>query len=364
MSITLNSNRIYNALNNMIISQYVFADNIKGNSEALVNKARVDGTLFGDQKIYYSTDCLESQAWGADSEAENLLKLHRPKAAEVQAITLDVFRMIPVTVDNYLTKQAWMDEGSFGSFTSVTLGWLGDTKRIYDKKTYNAFIGTAETNVGKQEVTITLPANPTTKDDYAMRAMLIAKGMEDLIDDLEDANRSYNDYGHLRESDGNQLEIVINSKYANEIKKIDLPTIFHDAGLETVSTKLHYKFFGTVATSNGTTDASNTTIRSMIEKDYGSGASKVHVLPGDLLPNSTNYTKGEVYTEDDSIIFKIYGKLPPYMSAFEVQTVFFNPRSLTESHFLIFGRNTLQYLKNYPCITVRETNPVVADGEN
>ena len=95
----LNSNEIFGALYNMIISQQVFADNIKGTKSTLVDMARVDGSMYGDTKLYYSTDALKSYAWGADAEAANLLKLYRPKAPECQAIELNVFRQIPLTVD-------------------------------------------------------------------------------------------------------------------------------------------------------------------------------------------------------------------------------------------------------------------------
>ena len=50
---------------------------------------------------------------------------------------------------------------------------------------------------------------------------------------------------------------------------------------------------------------------------------------------------------------KVYVKLPPYMSAFEVGTSFFNPRSLTENNYLTFGHNTLEYYKAYPLVTVK-----------
>lgn len=43
----LNPNEIFGALYNMIISQQVFSDNIKGTYSELVDKARVDGTLYG-----------------------------------------------------------------------------------------------------------------------------------------------------------------------------------------------------------------------------------------------------------------------------------------------------------------------------
>ena len=128
----LKSNAIFAALYNMIISQQVFADNIAGTNSALVEMSRVNGGLYGDTKLYYASDALKSSAWGNDAEAENLLALHRPKAPECQAITIDTYRQISLTVDNYLTKQAWATEGAFSQFNSVMLGWIGETKRIYD----------------------------------------------------------------------------------------------------------------------------------------------------------------------------------------------------------------------------------------
>ena len=78
----LNPNKIFAALFNMIISQQVFSDNIKGTFSKLVDSARTDGTLYGDTKIYYATDVLKSYEWGADAEAANLLKLYRPRFLE------------------------------------------------------------------------------------------------------------------------------------------------------------------------------------------------------------------------------------------------------------------------------------------
>ena len=107
---TLNSNEVFAAIYNMIISQQVFADNIYETKETLADMSRVDGSLYGDTKLYYSTDVLKSFEWTGDAEAHNLLKLHRPEAPECQAITIDTFRMIPLTVDNYLSKRAFATE--------------------------------------------------------------------------------------------------------------------------------------------------------------------------------------------------------------------------------------------------------------
>lgn len=349
----LRSNEIFAALYNMIISQEVFADNIYDTKASLVDMSRVDGGLYGDTKLYYATDVLSSAPWGNDAEAANLLKLYRPKAPEVQAIHLDVFRQISLTVDDYLSKRAWSTEGAFSSFNSVMLGWIRDTKRVYDSTLFNAYVGTAESTVGKQSIEITLPIVTGNAEAQArMQAGAIAAKMADILVELEDVTRDYNDYGNLRSYSGDSLIAVWNSEKLNEIKKIDLPTIFHKDGLidKMGEYTLPARYFGKVNASAGTTTATNTTVRSLVEKDFGT----THCFPGDLLPNSTAYGANETYTQDDTILFKIMHKRSvPYMSAFEVGTSFFNPKSLTENHYLTWGHNTLEYLKNYPFITVR-----------
>lgn len=367
----LNSNEIFAAIYNMIISQQVFADNIYETKSTLADMSRVDGSLYGDTKLYYSTDVLKSFEWTGDAEAQNLLKLHRPEAPECQAITIDTFRMIPLTVDNYLSKRAWGTEGAFSAFNSQMLGWMRDTKRVYDATMFNSFVGTTSSLEGKQNKTITLPAEPdgTEVDTEAYNrvvAQTLATEMADLIVDLEDVSRDYNDYGNLRSFSADDLVFVWNAEQVNKIKKLDLPTIFHKEGLidKFAEHTLPARYFGNVKTSGGTTGDNNKTIRSLIEKDYNTVEPdkagynpKKHVFPGDLLPNKTAYNANEVYEEDATIVCKIYHKDSiPFMTAFETGTEFFNPRSLTETHYLIWGYNGLEYLKNYPFITVKAVN--------
>ena len=166
----LNPNEIFSSIFNMIISQQVNASNVKEGFSSLVNKARTDGGLYGDTKLYYDTDVLKSHAWGGDTEASNLLSLDRPKDPECQAISLNVFRQIRVTVDYYLSKRAWKDEGAFAQFNSVTLGWLRETKKVYDQTTYNAFIGTAVSSVqADKEITLSgITAVATTADEESL----------------------------------------------------------------------------------------------------------------------------------------------------------------------------------------------------
>ena len=390
---SLRSNEIFSAIYNMIISQEVFADNINKN-QTLVDEARVDGGLYGDQKLYYSTDVLKSAAWGNDSEASNLLTLYRPAAPACQAIVLDQFRQIAVTVDNYLSKRAFADEGAFSSFNSVVLGWVRDTKKVYDGTLYNVFIGTTATSTGKQTISVDLGTgsghplyNLTGVEKEQMEAMLIAQALADLMVEMGDYSRDFNDNQFLRSYSEDQIKVVWNSKYVNKIRKIDLPTIFHKDGLmdKFEEKVLPARYFGTLITSSNISSYSaanpttgkpidsddgaytpgvnhaNGCIRSAVEKVVTVSATTYHVFPGDEIPagativaSTGDFVPGEVYIAQDDVICKVLVKLPPYMSAFEVGTSFFNPKSLTETHYLTFGYNTLEYLKNYPFITVKK----------
>lgn len=404
--VKINSNLIFGALFNLLISQQVFADNIKGTYSELVDNAKVDGTLYGDTKAYYSTDVLRSRPFLGDAEAANLLSVNRPKAPEVQYISLDVFRQIDITVDNYLSKQAWADEGTFSSFNSVILGWIRETKKVYDTTTYNSFIGTTQSATqGAHSIDVsTATSGLTGLEAKRMEALTIAQDMADLIDDMKDTTRSYNDYGFLRSYNEDDLKIVISTNFANAITKLDLPTVYNKEGVDITKMckKIPARYFGTLLTSSNlktyatgtaysagdfiydatgvkvykvTADiaaASNTAltdvtkteqvVRAAIEKTYTiSTTDDTHVFAGDVLPTGTtigtsqDMDYGEVYAEDNTKVGVIMHKgSVPYMSAFEVGTSFFNPRSLTDNHYLTFGHNTLAYLKEYPFLVIKK----------
>lgn len=384
---TLNTNAIFALIYNMIISQQVFADNLQEH-QTLVDEARVDGGLYGDQKLYYATDVLKSRKWLGDAEAANLLNINRPASPACQTIVLNVFRQIDITVDEYLSKQAWGNEGVFSEFIAVTLGWTRETKKVYDGTLYNAFIGTDQSSTGKQLATVDVTAavgSATGEEANRLEAMAIGQALADTIVDMGDYTRSYNDYEYLRSVSKGSLKIVWNSKYLNKIRYVDLPTIFHNDFMPKLEEKvLPSRYWGVVITSDnksaysdstpaagkpidsddntyvpGTNNA-NGTLRSMVEKEVTVSGTKYHVFPGDEIPAgstivaSGTFELGEVYYEDSSILFKIYVKLPPYMSAFEVGTSFFNARSLTTNHYLTWGHNALEHLSNYPVFTARK----------
>lgn len=352
----LNVNEVYSDLFNVIIRHVVFSDNISSAGETLLDKSRIDGSLYGDTVLYTSFDIGGTYEWLGDAEAANLLDVNRNETEVTQKITLDKFRQINLTLDNYLSKRAWKDENAFSQFNSALLQSINDTKRVHDATMFNTFIGTEETSTGAQQVSISVGAAPAsgqaeTEAYNRLVAQKIAQKVADLMVGIEDVSRDYNDYGYVRSYSKGDMIAVWNSEWVNKINKLDLPMIFHNDGL--IDKKAEYvlpaRYFGTVNAGAGTGDG---TVRYLEETTV---AGKVYNA-GDLVPTGTAYGANETYTPDSTIAFKIMHKdSVPFMSGFSTATEFWNPRALLSNHYLTWGYNSLAHLAQYPFITVRVT---------
>jgi hypothetical protein len=361
----------------MLIFTEVLSTNLYKSRDELVEMAKREGGLYGDQGRYISTDCPTLYDWAGHTQAEanNLLKLFYGPNPESQQFVIDVFKIVPLTVDQYLSKRAFADEYSFSSFTSTMLSWISEVKNIYEKTTFLSYIGTTRAEGENQNVKVQLPAEPaagasqTDMEAYErIVAQTIAKEMADLIVDIEDVNRDFNDLEHLHSYNINDFVFVWNSEWVNRINKLDVPTIFNKEGL--IDKFAEYvrpaKFFGDV---NGDAQGAGIGERSRIAKDFNlrtvNGVveqipmndptydKKKLVFGGDLIPSGVMLDAGESYTENPNIICKIYHKKSvPMLVAFSTMTDFYNGSSLTNTHRLIFGHSTLDYVKDLPFITV------------
>ena len=374
----LNANEIYQFVFNMIISQTVHTGNIKGTYGSLAERFKVDGTMFGDTKLFYATNVLSSRPWTGDAEASNLLALKRAPSPKCQAIQINQARIIELTVDNYLTKRAWSTPDAFSTFNGAMIAWMADTKRVYESRLINTFVGNTVSQAARATITVDLTtaagSASTEEESRRLQAQEIAKDVADLLVDLKDTTEDFNDYGFLRSYNEDDFYYVFNSKYVNQITKLDLPTIFHKDGLvdKMGNDVLPTRYFGRAVASgdkgsdkmigsDGTYDNTKGTIRSLVEKDFKISSTDYHVFPGDKIPNGAtiksqgNFEEAEVYVEDDTVIAKIIHKeAVPFMGAFETNTSFFNPISLTDTKYLIWMYSEPEYLKDLPFLTLKK----------
>lgn len=384
--IKLNQNKINAALFNMIISQQIFDSGVA--STELADRFRVDGTLYGDTKLYHSFDIGSPEDWLDDAEAADLLKTNRNKSGKTQSITMGVYKLISITTDQYLSKQAFMREGSFAEYIGFLKGSLRKIKRVYDRSLINNKIGSLTPSTAKCDLSITTPKGATTEETNRLKAQTIAKEIVVLKADLEDNSREYNKLNYLRSYPAGDFIAVWNVKQHAEITKLDLPTIFHnDVGADGQFTEydLPEKWFGVPATADYTLTASADNSKRIMESGWydvsGTAVAlvskptekTVFLWAGDAIPykgqvyqdyvrgvsvtvQSTTVPKELYYNVDGSIAFMLIHKNAlPFMSGFEVGTEFFNQRSLTNNNYLIFGHNNLEFIEEYPRIRVKVT---------
>ena len=388
-TITLNQNKITAALSNMIISQQIFDNKVA--STELADRFRVDGTLFGDTKLYHSFDIGSPEDWLDDEEAPNLLALNRNKSGKTQSITMGVYKMIYITTDQYLSKQAFMREGTFAEYTSFLKGSLRKIKRVYDRSLINNKIGTLKPSTKRCDINIVTPVGDTKEETNRLEAQTIASEIVVLKADLEDNNRDFNALGYLRSYPADEFMAVWNVKQHAKITKLDLPTIFHkdineDGGFKQYD--LPEKWFGEMATEeltlseeapasvtnriavSGWYDVVNNDEVTLISKPTNDA---IFLWAGDAVPYvgqeyndevrrvkvtvvSTKIAAEYYYTVDPTIAFMLIHKSAlPFMSGFETATEFWNARSLTTNNYLIFGHNNLEFIEEYPRIRIRVT---------
>jgi len=356
----LNTNELYNAIFNMIISQRIFDTPVA--EPSLANRLKVDGTLYGDTKTYYSMDIGACYDWGNDAEAPKLLELNRNNTQQVQKITLDRFKQANITVDNYLSKRAWGSEGVFGQFNGVLTASIGQVKKVFENGYINTFIGTnrsdkALCNIEVDRSDIVVPTTTVEMEATArISGQRISKAIADLFVQLRDNSRDFNEYGFLRAYDPAELLVVWNAEAKNTITHLDLPMIFNNGTVQPIAgMEMPSKYFGDAIKVAGTSTGVQRAIK---ERIYYTDAINGTIAPmyirgGELLPTGYKYDVDEAYTPDPTVVAKIISvEGNPFMSSMEVGTAFFNARSLTENHYLTWGFNTMQNLKEKPLITI------------
>lgn len=375
----LNANHIQSALFNMIIAQDIIGGSIHANYN-LVDKAKEQAGLYGDTVLKIDTPVLTPVDWSQDSaDAVNLLALDRPGAPKTQAITIDVFKQVRLTKDDYMSKQAFGTEGAFAAYQSVLDSRLSKSKETYLNKTYNVFVGTT---AGQVTTSIDVDADSQTLGQN------VAYGLTMLVDDMKDYNTKYTANGFERAFSDADIHIIWNNKYINQVRKIDTPVLYNAGVVNEVfkGDVLPAKYFGTVITSDNVSDFSaatpttgkpidsdtgaytpgsnnaNGTIRAAkdLYKPFGTAGATVYIPAGAEIPanktigaSSTDFLYGEVYIEQADIICKVYTKLPPVLEAFSVGTNFFNAKNLSTNMYLTFGHNTLVPLDSEAIVTVK-----------
>lgn len=360
---TLNTNEWFNNLYNAYLLVKTIADGLSGMDNGLASEFKADADLYHDKFVYTDVNVLDLRDF--DPTDTNVLAPEQKGEVKQQKIVINEAKQIGFTAGNWLEKRAWQDAGSYGQFESVLDAQVGETRRLYEHLMVKAAIGTMESSIGKQQRTVTLP---TVEGDVEatnrLQGQTVAEDLANLFVEMEDPSTEYTDNGYWKSYKPSDFVVIWNAQFKNKILKLDMPTIFDNAGLKAdfegrvVPAKWFGKANGVSVTSTGT---SNTKIYALEEMDIeDTDGKKYHVKPGVLLPAKVTLVESGAikvpsYTVDPSIIYKVIHKEGvKYLTTIETSTEFFNSKNLTRNRYLTFAFAKPEYLMGYPIVTVRK----------
>lgn len=374
---TLNSNEIYNALFNIrILFQKLAPQTIRRDEiVSLLDKAT---GMYGDTGVVQGMDIQGTYNFGMDAEAASLLAINRNKTQKVEKYTIDQWRQTDVTNDAYISKRAFLDEGTFAMFNGYIVGTLSKAMDAFENGFVKSSVGTYNSPVTGCNITVDLPELDGTEATERRRAALLKKAILDLKADLKDNQRKYNGYGFYSSYDWEDFTPVFNTKYLNEINALALHQTFNPEYIsQTSGRNWTPKWFGTVKETGGTTETTanggNKTIYSLVEINSDETTNfpltalqhtngVYRIFPGDLLPDEFKYGDGEAYEVDSKVIAKVFApEYVYYMTGYQQGESFYNPRSATTNHYLRKGFSPVQVSKFRPFITIKENTMVNND---
>ena len=321
---TLNTNELYESLANMIINQEVFSDNIGNVNNSLLNAALEDVGQYGDTVLRYSADILQTNDLDMNTlleEGGNLLSTDPGPDPYCQSFTIDKMKQIRLTTLPFLAKRAFATEGAYSQFNDVMKQSIIDTKNVSLNSDFNAFIGTAGTGLHPdtgsaygQKVLCSLSADTPN-------ALAIAKKVADIITELTEPSRDWNDLKFMRSYKKEDIIIVWNADWVNTLTKEQLPVIYHNEVFDKLTKfVLPGKYFGDINDGGDLSTANSE--RALFENtfvDKDNPQKKYHLLAGELLPANINYDGNTTYKANNLYVCKIFIKLPPvYTSLGEI----------------------------------------------
>ncbi|MDD3883257.1 MAG: hypothetical protein PHI27_13595 [Eubacteriales bacterium] len=370
----LNTNEIYNALFNLrILFQKLAPQTVKRDEiVSLLDKAT---GMYGDTGVVQGMDIQGTYDFGMDAEAVNLLAINRNKTQKVEKFVINKWRQTDVTNDAYISKRAFLDEGTFAIFNGYIVGTLSQAMDAFESGFVKASVGTYTSPTTACTIEVTMPAQDGTEATERIRASKIKKAILDLKADMKDNQRKYNGYGFYSSYEWDEFTPVFSTNYMNEINALALYSTFNPEYIKQASGGRQWtpKWFGDPVTANGTTGATNTTVYSLIEQNSDEStnfpltatqiaADVYRIFPGDLLPDSFDYKTGEAYIVDSTVIAKVFApEYVYYMTGYEQGESFYNPRSATTNHYLRKGFSDVQVSQFRPFITIKEVNLIAEE---
>lgn len=304
--ITLNVNKFLGALTNLIAYSQVANTTERGRVGEFVSSFQDINVENGDGKVVLAADLLSVKDLNAQS---SLLTATKPNVDE-QYVSVENYKVIPMTINRYLMRNAFVDESQLANFAGYLMSIMQATKVAYlSSELIKELEAYTPTKAG-QTVTVTTINTPGLTDPMQLQAAntynanAIQKAFIKKLNELSFPTDKYNDLGYKEVIDYSSLKLIIKQDEDADIVVDSLAFLLN---------------------SDKITEA----------QKWG----KTFVVPSEQFTNQDN----------KFVAWLMHNKKIQYGYFYEVATSFFDGSTLNQNDWLHFAYY-LDTIKAYPCI--------------
>lgn len=209
--ITLNANKFLGTLTNLIAYSQVADTMERGQVGEFVNSFQDINVENGDGKVVLAADMLAVN----DLSGQSSLLQSNPPTVDEQYISVENYKVIPLTINRYLMRNAFVDESQLANFTGYIMGAMQATKTAFLSaeliKELEAYTPAQET----QTKTITIINTEALTDPMQLEAAnrynanKIQKEFIKTLQALSFPTSKYNDLSYKEVIDFESLKLII-----------------------------------------------------------------------------------------------------------------------------------------------------------
>lgn len=217
--ITLQANKFLGALTNLIAYSQVANTTERGRVGDFVNSFQDINVENGDGKVVLSADFLNVQ----DLSGTSSLLTATPPTVNEQYVSVENYKVIPMTINKYLMRGAFVAEDQLANFTGYLLSIMPATKTAYlsdaiiaELEAYTPAQATQTVKVQTINTTdLTDPMQLEAAKRYNANAM--QKALINTLNAMAFPTSKYNDLQYKEVIDYSSLKLVVKSSQNNDI---------------------------------------------------------------------------------------------------------------------------------------------------
>lgn len=217
--ITLQANKFLGALTNLIAYSQVANTTEAGRVGEFVNSFQDINVENGDGKVILASDLLSVNDLSGTS---TLLQTNLPTVNE-QYISVDNYKVIPMTINRYLMRNAFVEETQLANFVGYLMSIMRTTKTAYLSDELISTIENYTPAQSTQTLTIDIVDTSALTDPSQLEsanrynANAINKALINLLNSMAFPTDKYNDLGYKEIIDYSSMKFIVKSSTNSDI---------------------------------------------------------------------------------------------------------------------------------------------------